>query len=235
MEIKKSKKADLQGKKFMFTQIGLLVSLIALYGLFNVSASNIEIEVVQKEEEPAVMETPPITRPDEPDKPRVQKVVAPTISEKFEVVENTVELEDTDIFNPESDEDTPNYAGLPTGTPSEGDLFLIEEDVPVYKAEVNPDFMKAGANSQAKFQEWVKKNVKYPQLAQDNNVTGAVNLKFVIGKDGRVGSIEVLSSPDRSLTEEVMRVMTSSPAWTPGKQREKPVSVIGTIRIVFTL
>lgn len=234
MEVKKSEKADLQSKKFLFTQIGLLVSLVALYGLFNVSAGNIEIEVVQKEEEPPVMETPPITRPDEPTKPRVQKVVAPTISEKFEVVENTVELEDTDIFNPESDEDTPNYAGLPTGVPSEGELF-IDEDVPVFKAEINPNFQNAGDKSNEKFRQWVQKAVKYPQLAQDNGVSGAVNLKFVIGKDGRVGNVEVLSSPDRSLTEEVIRVLNSSPAWTPGKQREKPVSVIGTIRIVFTL
>lgn len=234
MEAKKSAKADLQSKKFLFTQIGLFISLMAVYGVFSMSANAIELEVVQKEEEPAVIETPPITREDEPDKPRVQKVVAPTISERFEVVDNTVELENTDMFNPESDEDTPNYAGLPTGTPNDGEAFL-DEDIPVFKAEINPDFQGAGAKSNEKFRLWVQKAVKYPQIAMDNNTSGAVNLKFVIGQDGKIKNIEVLSSPDSSLSKEVIRVLESSPAWTPGKQREKPVSVIGTIRIVFTL
>lgn len=234
MEVKKSAKADLQSKKLFFTEIGLFLSLIALYGLFEVHSGAIELEVVQKEEEPAVIETPPITRPDEPDKPRVQKVVAPTISERFEVVDNTVELENTDMFNPETDEDTPNYVGLPTGTPNDGEAF-IEEDVPVFKAEVNPDFQGAGAKSNEKFRQWVQKSVKYPQIALDNNTSGAVNLKFVIGQDGHIKDIVVLSSPDRSLTDEVIRVLKASPKWTPGKQREKPVSVFGTIKIVFTL
>lgn len=234
MEAKKSAKADLQGKKFLFTQIGLFISIMAIYGMFTMSASAIELEVVQKEEEPAVIETPPITREDEPDKPRVQKVVAPTISERFEVVDNTVELENTDMFNPESDEDTPNYAGLPTGVPNDGEAF-IEEDIPVFKAEVNPNFQNGGPKSNELFRLWVQKAVKYPQIAMDNNTSGAVNLKFVIGQDGKIRDITVLSSPDSSLSNEVIRVLKASPAWTPGKQREKPVSVIGTIRIVFTL
>lgn len=234
MEVKKSEKADLQSKKFIFTQVGLFVSLAILYGLFNMHTSNIEIAIVQKEEEPVVMEAPPITRPEEAPKPRVQKVVAPTISEKFEVVENTVELEDTDLFNPETDEDTPNYAGLPTGTPNDGEAF-IEEDVPVFKAEINPDFQGGGAQSNNKFRIWVQKNVKYPKLAEENGVSGAVNIQFVIGQDGVIRDIKVISSPDRSLSDEVIRVLKSSPKWTPGKQREKPVSVIGTIRIVFNI
>lgn len=234
MEVKKSAKADLQGKKFMFSQIGLIVALLALYGAFNMHSSNIELQAVQATEEPAVMEAPPITRPeDETPKPRVQKVVAPTISEKFEVVENTVEIENTDMFNPETDEDTPNYAGLPTGVPVDGDI--LDEDIPVFKAEINPDFMGAGAKSNDEFRKWVQKTVKYPQIAADNGVSGAVSLKFVIGQDGKLRDITVINSPDSFLSEEVIRVLKSSPAWTPGKQREKPVSVIGTIRIVFNL
>lgn len=234
MEVKKSEKAELQGKKFIFSQIGIFVSLLAVYGLFSMHTNNIEIDVVQREAEPAVIETPPIIRPDEAPKPRVQKVVAPTISEKFEVVENTVELEDTDLFNPETDEDTPNYAGLPTGTPNDGDAF-IDEDIPIFRSDVMPDFQGAGAKSNEKFRIWVQKNVRYPKLAEDNGVSGAVNLQFVIGKDGFIRDIKVISSPDRSLSDEVIRVLNSSPKWTPGLQRENPVSVIATLRIVFNI
>lgn len=236
MEIKKSEKADLQGKKLIFTQIGLVLSLLIVWGTFNISQGTITIQEVEKPVEEIISELPPVTRPEEQERPQAKllKVVAPTISDIIEVVDNSIELENEDIFNPEADEDLKVYTGLPTGTPNDGELIL-EEDVPVIKAEVNPDFRGAGAKSQDEYRKWVQATVKYPSLAQENGVVGAVVLKFVIGKDGRVGDITVLSSPDRSLSDEVTRVLKSSPAWTPGKQRDKPVSVYGTIRIVFQI
>lgn len=235
MEIKKSDKADLQGKKLIFTQIGLVLSLLLTWGAFNISQGTISIQEIEKPVEEITAELPPVTRPEE-ERPQTKllKVVAPTISDIIEVVDNSIELENEDIFNPEADEDLKVYTGLPTGTPNDGELIL-DEDVPVIKAEINPDFQGAGDKSNDKFRKWVQSAVKYPQLAQENGVVGAVVLKFVIGKDGRIGEITILSSPDRSLSDEVTRVLKSSPAWTPGKQRGKPVSVYGTVRILFQI
>ncbi len=236
MELKKSKKADLQSKKGMFAQIGLIVSLLLITGMFNISQSKIEIEIVEAEEEEVVVELPPVTRPEEPVKQRVQKVVAPSITDKIEIVENEVELEETELFNPETDEFTPNWAGLPTGVPNDGDI-LIDDSAPVFKAEVDPTFggEAGGKDSQNAFRKWVQKRVKYPAIVSESNISGAVSLRFVIGKDGKITDITVLSSPDKLLTEEVTRVMLAAPAWTPGLQREKPVPVYATIRVVFVL
>lgn len=214
--------------------MGFLVSLAALYGLFNLNNSKATVPVIKSEEVEVTEEILPITFPEETPQPKTTKVVAPTISEKIEVVENTFDIANDDIFNTETDENTPVYYGITTGIPQEGDL-IITEDAPLIKAEIDPDFQGAGKESSSKFRTWVQMNVRYPQLAQDNGVSGAVNLKFVIGTDGRIKDITVLSSPDRSLTEEVIRVLNASPIWTPGQQRGKPVSVYGTIKIVFTL
>lgn len=232
MELKKSEKADLQSKKFLFTQIGLVLSLLLLFGVFNLSQAKVELQVIESTVEEVVADIPEITRPEEPQKPRVQKVVAPAISDVIEVMDNTVELEDdSKIFDTEATDDTQIFTGLPTGVPNDGDL--LDEEVVVYKAEVNPDFQGAKEKSQEKFRVWVQKAVKFPSIALENGISGVVNVKFVIGVDGKLKNIEILSSPDRSLSEEVMRALNSSPAWKPGLQREKPVAVHGTVRVVF--
>ncbi len=236
MEVKKSAKVDLQAKKGVFAQVGLIASLLLIWGMFNIPQSELELEIVEAEEVEVVQDLPPVTRPEEPVKQKVQKVVAPSITDKIEVVDNEIELEETELFNPETDEHTPNWAGLPTGTPNDGEL-LLEDEAPVFKAEVSPTFdgKAGGKESQNAFRNWVQKRVKYPTIVQESNITGAVSLRFVIGKDGKVTDIQVLSSPDKLLTEEVKKVLLSSPAWTPGLQRDKAVPVYATIRIVFKL
>ena len=48
---------------------------------------------------------------------------------------------------------------------------------------------------------------------------------LVIEKDGSVGNAEIFKSPDKSLADEVLRVIGKSPKWTPGKQRGEAVRV----------
>lgn len=230
MELKKAESVDLQGKKTIFAQIGVVLSLLIVYGMFSVHTSDIEIDIPLAEEEEVIAELPPVTRPEEPPKPKVQKVVAPSITDKIEVVENEIEVEDTELFNPETDEFTPNFAGLPQGDPNDGEL--LDDATPVFKAEVDPKFDGKDVNY---FSTWVKQRVKYPQVVQDAGISGAVTLRYVIGADGKIRDIQVLSSPDQMLTDEVIRVINSSPAWSPAMQRNRPVPIYSTIRVVYTL
>jgi protein TonB len=72
-------------------------------------------------------------------------------------------------------------------------------------------------------------------MAQENNVQGKVILKFVIERDGSLTNIEEVASPDKSLTEEAIRVLKQSPKWAPGKQRNKAVRVYYILPIDFVL
>ena len=75
------------------------------------------------------------------------------------------------------------------------------------------------------FRRWVQMNVKYPAEALGKNIYGKVLVTFVIEKDGSVGNAAIFKSPDKSLADEVLRVIGKSPKWTPGKQRGEAVRV----------
>ena len=75
------------------------------------------------------------------------------------------------------------------------------------------------------FRRWVQMNVKYPAEALGKNIYGKVLVTFVIEKDGSVDNAEIFKSPDKSLADEVLRVIGKSPKWTPGKQRGEAVRV----------
>ena len=55
----------------------------------------------------------------------------------------------------------------------------------------------------------------------------------MFAKDGRVTNKQVLQTPDRSLSEEAIRVLNKSPKWSPGKQRNQVVRVKYTLPVDF--
>ena len=70
---------------------------------------------------------------------------------------------------------------------------------------------------------------------EENGISGRVLLSFVIEKDGSLTNIQVLQTPDRSLSDEATRVLKSSPKWTPGKQRNQSVRVKYTLPVDFRI
>ena len=108
----------------------------------------------------------------------------------------------------------------------------IEEEQIFVKVEKMPTFMGGDIS---KFRSWVASKLRYPQLAQENNITGRVLLKFVVEKDGTLTNIQVLQSPDKSLADEAIRVLKTSPRWEPGKQRNQSVRVFYTLPVDFQL
>lgn len=100
------------------------------------------------------------------------------------------------------------------------------------KVEEMPTFQGEGID---KFAEWVKKQVVYPQAAVEAGVEGTVTAGFVIGTDGSVQNIVIMKSVHPDLDQEVIRVLSRSPLWKPGKQGGTPVRVIFFIPVTFAL
>ena len=100
------------------------------------------------------------------------------------------------------------------------------------EAEVMPSFQGGDLET---FRDWVNSRIQYPQLANENGIQGNVIATFIIEKDGRLTNIEILRSPDRSLSDEVIRVLKLSPSWSPGKVDGVPVRIKYTLPIVFRL
>ncbi len=83
---------------------------------------------------------------------------------------------------------------------------------------------------------FLQQNVKYPQIAYENNIQGKVMVQFVVDKDGSITNVQVAKSGgDRSLDKEAVRVVKAMPKWRPGMQKGKPVRVQYTMPVNFRL
>ncbi len=145
------------------------------------------------------------------------------IADLLEVVTNDTKIETTVEFT-DFDEETEIIQQI------EVEEEEIVDEQPFLIAETMPSFQGGDLNS---FRNWVQREVKFPQIALENGISGRVILTFVIEKDGRLTNIQVLQTPDRSLSEEAIRVLNKSPKWSPGKQRGKTVRVKYTLPVEF--
>ena len=226
MEIKKSPKADLQNRKGLFLEIGLIISLLIVIAAFAYAPKEYRIEQVDLNYGPIEEEITEITRNEQKPPEPPKKIEIKVYNDILDIVTNDTKV--TTDFSFEEFE-----AGLEITTKvMEVEEEEIEEDAPLLKAEKMPSFQGGDLN---KFRNWVQGKLKYPKIAQENGISGRVTLSFVIEKDGTLTGIQVMQSPDKSLTDEAIRVVGSSPKWSPGLQRNQPVRVRYQLPVNFQL
>jgi protein TonB len=227
MQIKKSPKADLQNQKGLFLEIGLIISLLITIGAFLYAPKEYRIEQVDLNYGPIEEEITEITRNEQKPPEAPKKVEIKVFNDILDIVTNdskiTTEVMTFDEFEEGMEIET---------TVVEVEEEEIEEDQPFIKVEKMPTFRGGDLNQ---FRNWVQGRLRYPQIAQENGISGRVTLTFVIEKDGTLTNIEVMQSPDRSLSEEAIRVLNTSPKWEPGKQRNQPVRVRFTLPVAFQI
>ena len=223
MELKKSPKADLNNKRGLLLEIGLVVSLLLVIAAFAYTPKEYRIEIVTEYVAPVEEEITEVTRQDQKPPEARKKVEVEVITDMLEVVTNDTKIT-TDVDFAEFDENTEVIQQV------EVKEEVIEDDQPFLIAETMPSFQGGDLN---KFRTWVQQNIRFPQIALENGIQGRVVLSFVIEKDGRLTNIQVLQSPDRSLSDEAIRVLSKSPKWSPGKQRNQVVRVKYTLPVDF--
>ena len=227
MESKKTKKANLENKKSMFFQIGLIialiVSLVALEwtsGQRRASAfDGMTEEAIEEEQIPVTEETPPEEIPP----PEV------TVTDLFEIVEDDVVIDNEVKFeDDETSEDKVVEIYAPVlqaeEEATEDEIFVIVEDMPKFRGgDIN------------KFREWVQKRVRYPEVAAENGIQGRFFIPFVVEPNGNVTNVSVTRSVDPLLDDAAKEAVAASPKWEPGMQRGRPVRVRYSIPIIFQL
>ena len=226
MELKKSPKADLQNKRGLLLEIGLIVALALVIWAFAWTPEERVVEKLDLNAAPVEQEIVEITRQEEqkPQEPP-KKTEITVITDMLEVVKNDTKI--TTEFNfADFVEDVEIVQQVAV------EEEVIEEEPPFLVAETMPSFQGGDLNA---FRNWVQSKVRYPAIAQENGISGRVVLTFVIEKDGRLTNIQVLQTPDRSLSEEAVRVLQQSPKWSPGKQRNQPVRVKYTLPVDFRI
>ena len=230
MITKKSDKANLDNKKLLFIEIGLIISLTIVYVAFEWTSAPEETAVLEDNTEILIeeeiintnMDTPPPPPP--PPAPKI-----PVLSDQIDIVDDDIEVED-DMFMTLEDDDN---IGVEIMDYVEVQEEVVEEEaIPFQLVEEKPSFQGGDANA---FSKWVNQRLVYPEIAKENGVQGRVTLQFTVEKDGTVTKVRVLRGVDPSLDKEAVRVVQSSPKWKPGKQRDRAVPVTYTFPVIFQL
>ncbi len=229
METKKTNRASLENKRAMFLEIGLVAALAIVLTSFEWNSSTKDVATIMAGNSfLADDETIPVTQQEPPPPP--QTIKEPVISEELKIVENDVKI-DTEFLSP--DDNTDPIKIVPYVEPSnKEEEEEVEEFIPFSIVEDKPTFQGGDANT---FTKWVYGNIVYPELAIENGIQGRVTVQFTIDKDGSVKDVKVLRGADSTLDKEAVRVISSSPKWTPGKQRGKAVKVKYTFPIIFQM
>jgi len=234
MEVKKSSKADLEGRRVQGLLLGAVVAaamlFVALEYDWTVSEGNdYDMEAMEN----IVKELDLEALKEEERIPLIKEQVAerPQSADKLNVVEEEpqVELKD-EIAPPEQDVELKTVDE--TETPEQPTVVDMENNPLNFRVvEELPEF-PGGA---VEFMKWLTRNLRYPPSAQQRGIQGKVVTQFIVNKDGTVSDIEVVKSVEASLDREALRVLRMMPRWKAGQQGEKPCRTQVCIPIVFKL
>lgn len=236
MEVKKSLKADLEGKKSTGMLIGYVLILGAIFVAFEwtqrdrkvvelepVFESTFEEDMIPITQQKEVMAPPP--------------AAAPKIAEILNIVDDETELAEEEI---ETSEEVNQAITTNTGTGAatavvSGPVGPVVEEVDEDRifdiVEENPEF----PGGMEECLKWLSEHIKYPSICQEQGVQGRVMVSFVVNKDGSIVDVKVVRSPDPYLSKEAERVVAMMPRWKPGRQRGKPVRVKFVLPVLFRL
>ncbi|MBQ6770893.1 MAG: TonB family protein [Bacteroidales bacterium] len=225
MEEKKSAKANLENKKLMFTQIGLIISLLIAWLAFEHKSYD------KREIDPSLLRTAEVVEEEMVDitkqeEQKPQPVEVPKQTTQLEIVQDDVEVEDIEInAEVEQNEVIEEYVApeIEEEEVVEQEIFQIVEEMPSFPG------------GEQKLLEYVAKNTKYPQIARESGIQGRVFIGFVVETDGSISNVKVLRGIGGGCDEEAVRVIKSLPKWKPGKQRGKAVRVSYQIPVNFKL
>jgi protein TonB len=226
MRTSKSYKADLENKRFIFKEIGVILALACILLAFeyrSVEKRTIDLSVhkVDKTTEEMIEITQHEKTPPPPTPVQQTSVI--------EIVENDMEIEQEIEINVEANQETVVEEYIPVIPVEEEEA--IEEEMVFVVVESMPEFPGGDAARIA----YLNDNMEYPVMARESGIQGRVFVTFVVEKDGSITDVRVLRGIGGGCDEEALRVVKNMPRWMPGKQRNVPVRVQFNMPINFIL
>ena len=220
MQPKKNEKVDLSKNSSLYFVIGLaLILLISWQAIewktYDKDLYGYEALDVDEEDDEEIPITEQIKTPPPPPPP-------PPAPEVIEVVEDEEEVEETVIESTETNEE--EIIEIVEVEEEFDDIdvpFAVIEDVPIFPGCEKVDKSQRRDCFQEKMNKHIRKNFRYPEIAQEMGIQGRVYVNFIIAKDGQITNIR-MRGPDKNLEKEAQRIISKLPNMTPGKQRGRP-------------
>jgi|AntAceMinimDraft_14_1070370.scaffolds.fasta_scaffold08245_4 protein TonB len=228
MKSKKAPKADLERKRSLFLEIGLVLALGICLAAFEWSSEEVKVnDLGALSEDTQFVEDMIITR-ETPPPPPEEKIKEPEpVLLDLKVVDDKKEVKRINWTSELKDRNSPVIIF------NGNDEVTKEKTEPIRWVDVKTKPIFPGGD--AALLSFISKNTVYPEIPKNNNVDGKVYIQFVIDETGKVINSVVLVGIDPYLDAEALRVVSMLPNWTPGYQRDIAVPVSFIIPINFVL
>lgn len=233
MELKKNQELELKKNSILYFSIGMTAVLLLAYVALEWKTFYETPEFAQNSEKLNDIDEvlPPITINLPPPPP--PKIQTPPV---IEIIDDEEDMVETVIESNEPDQDTEiakiDDIDFTKDPVDEVVPFAVIENVPVFPGCENESDKRACF--QEMMQKHIRKNFRYPEIAQEMGLQGRVSLMFTIQKDGSIDEVR-MRGPHEVLETEAARIISKLPTMTPGKQRGNPVKVPFSIPITFRL
>lgn len=226
-------------KRMVFIILGLVLFMGLTYAAYQI-VKNLPEEVVEQPKmisenftmpaEPVEDVPPP---PDEPPPPPTEETIAfnPPVIVDIPVddeVPSQEQMEDTKASDKTQEGGDENW-----GVEVQGEE-VAEKPVEVKEEEIL-DIVEEEAGFPGNVQEWIAKNIKYPESAIELGDQGRVFVQFVVEKNGDVSNVVILRGVSDDLDKEAKRVVKNMPNWKPAKNNGKSVRTYVRLPINFEL
>jgi len=233
MEPKKNPKVDLNKNSSLYFVIGLSLVLLITWRVIEwktyKNVYDYEALIVDDDDDEDVPITEQLKTPPPPPPP------PPPAPEIIEVIEDEEEIEETVIESTETDEEEIIEVVEVIEEWEDIDVpFAVIEDVPIFPGCERVNKSERRNCFQEQMNKHIKRNFRYPEIAQEMGIQGRVYVNFIIAKNGNITNIR-MRGPDKNLEKEAQRIIGKLPRMTPGKQRGRPVRVPFSIPITFRL
>lgn len=230
MELKKNESLDLEKKKPLFFNVGLVLALTAVIVAFNWKGEMAGVELSEQPDPFDEIYQVPLTAIPEPEPPQ------PKAATPGPVANNQPPI----IVASELPESVKNESIIIDADPNiDVDLSAAFSDVPIEDVPEGPvdivEHMPTFPGGMDAFYNYVSKNIEFPRKAKFNNVSGKVFVQFIIDKDGTVTDVKAIKGIGFGCDEAAIEVLENSPKWNPGKQRGRAVKVRMVLPITFRL
>jgi TonB family protein len=145
-------------------------------------------------------------------------------AEDLKIITDTIVETDTLINIEVLDDET--HVGI-----SESNAFHSQLNGANNDNAIQPEF-PGGRNAMRQF---IATNIRYPQNAFNQGITGTVEVSFSISETGQLGNYKIHKSVNNELDAEAMRIIKKMPKWSPGKVAGEPTSMNFILPIVFEI
>lgn len=236
METNKTLNEELRSQKSTGILIGYVLALAAMFVAFEYTQREIKIVETEKIYDFKMEEDMiPITQQQEIVAP--PPAAAPKVAEIINIVENDTELPEEEIETSEEvNQAITTVVG--TGAPSAvatGPVGPVVEEVDDDRVWESVEENASFPGGEEECMKWLKKNIKYPSICQEQGVQGRVIVAFVVNRDGSIVDVKVVRSPDEHLSEEAVRVVKLMPKWKPARQGNRTVRSRFHLPVMFRL